>query len=98
MSAEGKAVSPRNVLKGTKETLRIGISISVMMCGKHNIYSRRYRKMSSVKTKVVENILEQGFPEELIQEIVDCAIQLSQADTLQAACNFFNTSGSAVTT
>ena len=52
-------------------------------------------QQKDIPREVVENILGQGLLDKLIQEIADRAIQLSQADTLQAACNFYNTSGSA---
>ena len=45
-----------------------------------------------IPTEVVENFMKQGFPEGLMHQIVGQAIELSQADTLQAVCNFCSTS------
>ena len=48
-----------------------------------------------IPKKVIGNFLRQGFPQELLDQISKRAIELSQAEALQAATEFHNTSSHA---
>ena len=75
----GKITSPSDGNRGLAGEEGKPIRFSIAMVKQLLIQQK------DIPREVVENILGQRFPQELLQEIADRAIQLSQADTLQAA-------------